>query len=72
MAKTEATKAQIDNVELFSNAFYNWLLENGVDLAVFNSDRFNSTMPHPFIAKIDLNKLKGSILVLAKDLEYVE
>lgn len=67
----EATDKQLENVDLFENAFYNWLINNGVDLAVFDSDKFNSTMPHPFIAKIDLNKLKGAILVLQQDMKSV-
>lgn len=68
---TKATDKQIENVEQFENAFYNWLVDNGVDVAMFQSNRFNSTLPHPLIAKIDMNKLKGAMLVLHQDLKLV-
>lgn len=52
---------------LFEDAFYNWLLNHGVDLASFESTKFDSSIKEPFIAKIDLNKLKAGIIELMKN-----
>lgn len=56
-----------EDKEQFEEAFYNWLLNHGVDLASFESSRFDSSIKDPFIAKIDLNKLKVGIIELMKN-----
>lgn len=50
-----------EDVDLFDDSFYNWLLNHGVDLAVFESTKLEGKVPEPFIAKIDLNELKKGI-----------
>ena len=55
-----------DELELFQDAFYNWLLKNGVDLASFESTKLSSSIQEPFIAKIDMNKLKSGIMQYAE------
>lgn len=51
----------MNDESLFEEAFYNWLLLNGVELIVDESKRFSSKINNPITAIVDMTKLKSGI-----------
>jgi len=59
--KPPEAPSDLDQERLYQEAFYNWLLLNGVDIMIKGSEMNSSSMGNLIIAEVDMPKLKAAI-----------
>lgn len=63
-----ADKENSYNDTYFNGSFYNWLLKNGIELAMFESEMLSSAVrTEPYIAKVNMGQLRVAILMLIEN-----